>query len=366
MATVVKMHIMVFHIPYLAYFKRNGYEVHVCAKNDYEIKDDCRIPYCDTFFDLPFERSPFRLRNIQLYAKLKKIIDENKYDIIHCHTPMGGVLTRLAARKARKDGTKVIYTAHGFHFYMGAPVLNWIFYYPVEKFLSRYTNVLITINQEDYQRGKSFHAARVEYVPGVGVDIDKFKNEGFDRDAKRRALGLNNDDFMILSVGELNKNKNHAVVIRALAELQRNNVKYYICGKGPLEGELKQLAEKLGVGSQVKLLGFRNDIPELCLAADVFAFPSFREGLPVALMEAMASGLPVVCSNIRGNMDLIENGKGGFLVSPNDLNGMRDAILQIMMDVNKRASMSHENRIKMQNYAQEKVLSSYEQIIRLL
>ena len=153
-ATVVKTHIMVFHIPYLEWFKKNGYEVHVCAKNDYENKDECIIPYCDKYHDLPFERSPFKANNLKVYKKLKEIINTNNYDIIHCHTPMGGALTRLAAHKARNRGTKVLYTAHGFHFYKGSPLINWLVYYPVERWLARYTDVLITINEEDYNRIK--------------------------------------------------------------------------------------------------------------------------------------------------------------------------------------------------------------------
>ena len=131
-ATVVKLHIMVFHIPYLEWFKKNGYEVHVAARNDYDNKDECIIPFCDRFHDLPFERSPIRKNNLQVYKDLKNIIDTEQYEIIHCHTPMGGAIGRLAARSARKKGTKVIYTAHGFHFFKGAPLVNWLAYYPAE------------------------------------------------------------------------------------------------------------------------------------------------------------------------------------------------------------------------------------------
>lgn len=149
-ATVVKHHIMAFHIPYLELFRKNGYEVHVAAKNDYENKEECNIPFCNKLFDLPFERSPMKQNNIYVYKELKNIIHSNNYNIIHCHTPVGGALGRLAARNAQEKGTKVIYTAHGFHFFKGAPLINWLAYYPVERWLARYTDVLITINKEDY------------------------------------------------------------------------------------------------------------------------------------------------------------------------------------------------------------------------
>lgn len=168
-ATVVKTHIMEFHIPYLKMFKEMGWETAVAAKNDYEVPEDCVIPYCDTYYNIQFERNPMALGNIKAYKCLKKVIDEGEYDIIHCHTPVGAMMTRLAAKQARKKGTKVLYTAHGFHFFKGASAVNWLVYYPVEKWLSRYTDVLITINKEDYARAQTFKAGKVCYVPGVGI-----------------------------------------------------------------------------------------------------------------------------------------------------------------------------------------------------
>ena len=246
------------------------------------------------------------------------------------------MLTRLAAREARKKGTKVIYTAHGFHFFKGAPLINWILFYPVEKFCARFTDVLITINQEDYKRAQKFKAGKVEYIPGVGIDTKKFSEVVVDKSAKRKELGVPVDAFLVLSVGELNKNKNHDTVIKAIAKLNNPNVYYVICGQGTLENYLKDLINELGLEKQVKLLGYRRDIAEISKTSDIFVFPSFREGLSVALMEAMALGLPVVCSKIRGNVDLIEDGKGGYLVEPDDVEGFINAIRRII----------NENRLK--------------------
>lgn len=318
-ATVVKTHIMEFHIPYLKMFKEMGWETAVAARNDYENPADCVIPYCDIYYNIPFERNPLKPGNLKAYKELKHLIDEGEYDIIHCHTPVGAMLTRLAAKQARKQGTKVFYTAHGFHFYKGAPAINWILYYPVEKWLSRYTDVLITINKEDYERAKTFKAGKVCYVPGVGIDLKKFNAGYVNKEQKRKEIGVSADDFVLLSVGELIPRKNHEVVIRALSVLKQldklNHIEYVICGRGSYEADLRKLAEGLDVADHVHFLGYRNDISEICNCADLFVFMSHQEGLPVALMEAMACGLPAVCSNIRGNTDLIEDGVTGLLAN---------------------------------------------------
>lgn len=310
-ATVVKTHIMEFHIPYLQMLKEEGWHTEVAAKNDYDNPSDCVIPYCDEYYDVPFGRNPFKPSNLKAYKELKKIINEGKYDIVHCHTPVGAMLTRLASKKARKNGTKVIYTAHGFHFYKGAPLLNWLVYYPVEKFLSRFTDVLVTINKEDYERAKEkFHAQKVEYIPGIGVNINKFSRETCGREEKRKELGIPEDVKVLLSVGELNQNKNQRIVIEALPQLK--DCVYVICGSGPLMDEYRQLAQDLGVSDRLMLAGYRSDVAEFYHMADVFVFPSFREGLPVAVMEAMAAQLPVVAARNRGTNDLLEGSRLRF------------------------------------------------------
>ncbi len=343
-ATVVKAHIMVFHIPYLKWFKENGYETYVCAKNDYENKKECVIPYCDNYYDIPFERSPIKFNNITAFKQLKEIIDSNEFDIIHCHTPMGGVLTRLSAQRTRKNGTKIFYTAHGFHFFKGAPIKNWLMYYPVERFLAKYTDVLITINKEDYERAKkNFKGGRVEYIPGVGIDTENFREVSVDKLAKRREIGVPDDAFVILSVGELNKNKNHELVIRALAKLDNHDFHYVICGKGPLENSLKQLASSLGLIDRLHLLGFRKDIGEICKISDVFCFPSFREGLGLAALEAMAAGLPLITSNVHGIVDYSINGKTGYSFKPTDETGFANAIEKLKNNDNLRSIMGRNN-----------------------
>ncbi|WP_443872199.1 glycosyltransferase [Megasphaera sp.] len=318
-ATVVKKHIMEFHLPFLKMFQEHGWQTAVAARNDYDNPADCQIPFCDDYYDIPFERNPFKAGNITAYKKLKKIIDTDHYDIIHCHTPVGAALARLAAREARRKGTKVIYTAHGFHFYKGAPLINWLIFYPTERWLAHDTDVLITINKEDYKRAQSFKAGKVVYVPGVGVDLKKFHISPIDKVKKREELGIPNDDFVLLSVGELIPRKNHQVVLRALGILKQQgkleNIQYIICGQGDKLAELRKLAQTLNIAENVHFLGYRRDISEICNASDVFMFMSLQEGLPVALMEAMACGLPAVCTDIRGNTELVDNGVTGLIVA---------------------------------------------------
>ena len=307
-ATVVKTHIMEFHIPYLKMLKKMGWETAVAARNDYDDPADCVIPYCDTYYNIPFERNPFKPGNIKAYRQLKKVIDEGNYDIIHCHTPVGAMLTRLAAGDARKKGSKVFYTAHGFHFYKGASLINWLLFYPGERILARKTDVLITITHEDYKRAQSFKAGAVKYIPGIGVDLDRFKKGSPEKAAALRAeLGIPQEAVVFLSVGEVNANKNHKVVIQALPSFP--DAWYVLCGRGPLIDEHRKLAEDLGVSDRVIMPGYRTDVVDFYSMADIFVFPSFREGLPVALMEAMAIGLVCVASRNRGTDDLLDGSR---------------------------------------------------------
>ena len=268
--------------------------------------------------------------NLKAYRQTRRLVKQHHYDLIHSHSPIGGLMSRIAARDMRKSGTKVIYTAHGFHFFKGAPMKNWLIFYPIEKFCSRWTDVLVTITHEDYQLAqKKMDARKVVYVSGVGINTAKFMpGDEYEtiRNDKRKEFGIGDDDILMLSVGELNKNKNHEVVLRAMAALGDKRIKYIIAGRGALNDYLNDLAIKLGVADHVQLLGFRTDVLELFKAADVFVHPSFREGLSVAVMEAMASGLPVICSKIRGNTDLIDEGKGGYLFNPADYRKMKDVL----------------------------------------
>lgn len=277
-----------------------------------------------------FSRSPLSIkRHLNAYKKIVRLLKENDYEFIHTHTPIASAIARLAAKKTH---TKVIYTAHGFHFYHGAPLKNWVLFYPIEKHLSRYTDILITINKEDYNRAKEkFKSSQIFYVPGIGVDIEKINMCCVDIEHKRTELGLKENDIMLLSVGELSERKNHEAVIRALKVLNNDKIKYFIVGKGQLKEYLENLISDMNLQNQVTLLGFRTDVLELCKSADIFIFPSLQEGLPVALMEAMACKTIVLCSAIRGNTDLIN--KYEYIFNQDDYN---DIVLKMKNIIEER------------------------------
>ena len=332
-ATVVKKHINVFHIPYLKMLKEMGFETHVAARNDYEDPSDCVIPYCDFYHDIPFERNPLKLNNIRAYKQLEKLMIEENFDIIHCHTPVGGAMPRLVIKNHNNlIKSKIIYTAHGFHFFDGAPLKNWIIFYPIEKWLSKYTDALIVINKQDYDRAnKHFHMKKLVYVPGVGIDLNKYNLKDFHREDYRADLGFNDHDFIIMSVGEISKRKNHQEVIRALSIIDNSRIHYVIVGEGPEKENLQRLAEELNV-KNVDFLGFRKDIPYLLHCADLFVFPSTQEGLPVALMEALACGVPSIASKVRGSEDLVVNNMNGFLYTLHDVNELAARIKQVISE----------------------------------
>ena len=341
-ATVVKTHMMQFHLPYLKMFQDMGWETAVASRNDYEDPADCRIPYCDTYYDIPFERLPWKPKNLTAYRMLKTIIDEGNFDIIHCHTPVGAMIARLAAMSARKKGTKVIYTAHGFHFYKGAPLLNWLLFFPAEWLLAPVTDVLITINREDYARAKKLmRAKRIEYVPGIGIDTGRFHADPEVYREKRRELGFRQEDFLLLTVAEMTKNKNHITHLQALALLKEreefSHMHYLIVGRGEEWPNLERSAQELGIADHVHFLGYRTDVQDFYRCSDLFLFMTFREGLSVALMEAMGSGLPILCTEIRGNTDLVEDGVSGMF-SENTPEAVAQAILQLYRDPGKRAA----------------------------
>lgn len=289
-------------------------------------------------------RSPLNKGNLKAIAQIKNIVENNGYDIVHCHTPIAAFCTRLACRKARKNGTRVFYTAHGFHFYKGAPLKNWLLFYTAEKLCAHLTDVLITINQEDYELAqRKLKAKRVVYVPGVGIDLEKFSASSVNKKAKREELGIPEDAKLLLSVGELNENKNHETVIRAIADMR--DTYYIVAGGGSRKEKLLSIIEELGLTDRVKLLGRRDDIAELCSAADVFVFPSFREGLSVALMEAMACGLPCAVSKIRGNTDLIDQ-NGGTLFDPHSVQSCKDRLEELFGSDLKKAGEYNAEKVK--------------------
>lgn len=280
-----------------------GHTVDIAANTDSPVDGiytelGCRV------YDLPCERKPLCAGNLRAIKRIRSIVSDGGYDIVHCHTPIAAFCARVACRKLRKNGVKVYYTAHGFHFYRGAPLVGRLVYFPAEWLCSFWTDMLITINKEDFALAKKhMHAKRTEYIPGVGLDTEAFESATVDKASKRREIGVPEDAFMLLSVGELNANKNHSVVIRAIAELDDPDIHYAVAGEGELFGVLTELARALGVAERVHLLGFRKDVAELYKTADANIFPSVREGLGLAALEGMAAGLSLICSDNRGTRE---------------------------------------------------------------
>ena len=284
-----------------------GYEVHCASNFEHERDVDAKSileKLNVTIHQIDIARSPFSVRNLNAYRQLKALMKQERFDLVDCHTPMGGVLARLAA-KATKTAP-VLYTAHGLHFYKGCPLQNRLIYETIERWLARYTDGLITINEEDYQAAKSFHLRGKAYkIPGVGIDVKGIHDLKVDRAQKRRELGVPEDAFVMLSVGDLIPRKNHIVALRAFVQANIPNSYYLLCGNGELKGMLQEESRKLNVADRVIFLGFRSDVREILHVVDLFCFPSLQEGLPVALMEAMAAGVPCIASRIRGNVDLM-------------------------------------------------------------
>lgn len=341
-----------FFGPHIEMLVRNGNHVDIaCDFKEWGTAEIFEKLGCIPF-QIDFSRSPLSPDNVKAYGQLKKVIENGNYDIVHCHTPNASVITRLVCRKLRKKaGLKVFYTAHGFHFYKGAPMLNWLVFYPVEKLCSRFTDMQITINREDYELAKrKFHAGEVHYIPGVGIDLSRFENIQVDRSAKRREIGVPEDAFLLLSVGELNENKNHQIIVKALAKLDDPSVHYAIAGVGDKRDDLLKLAGELGISEQVHLLGYRKDVPELNCSADAFCFPSHREGLGIAAIEAMACGLPLITSNVHGINDYSTEGVTGYKCAPEDADGFSAAIEKLVSDLPLRKNMGENNKLVAKKY----------------
>lgn len=309
--------------------KKKKYKIHVAANGNYLLDDT--ISYFNKnrieVFNVCFPIRSLNFKEIYCsYRSLKKIIDNNNYEIIHCHTPIAAAITRLITKS--KKNIKVLYTSHGFPFYEGNMSIKAKMFFMIEKWLSKYTEAIITICNEDYQNAKKMFCPKVYLMHGVGIDLDKYKLDGFNRNAYRASLGVSSDDKIILAIGEINTNKNHQILIRAIKKLSDPKMILVICGRELTEKgkqhDLEELASNLGV--RLKFLGYRKDIPEICHCADIGAISSFKEGLGLSGVEMLASGIPIAGSNRQGIKDYVIDGKTGYLADPNDVDSFAKAI----------------------------------------
>ena len=333
-ATVLS-HICQFHLPHMQHLQEQGWEVHVAAHDNLAVKNGLQLKYCDKFIETPFSRSPKSPDNFKAYKQLKKMLAEEHYDVILCNTPMGGIVTRLAAKRTRKQGTKVVYMAHGFHFYKGSSKKAWLVFYPIEKNMAKKCDLLITVNQEDYALAQKKFGKRtkVAHIHGVGVDEKRYHPATeAEQLAMRRAEGLSPEDFVILCTGELNENKNQKTLISAAARLKDTipNLKVLLAGNGPKEQELREQIQADGLNGIVKLLGYRTDLEKVVPAVDLVVSCSKREGMPLNIIEAMLCKKPVVASHNRGHDELVENNCTGILVDSSDSNALVTSVEELM------------------------------------
>ena len=350
---------------------KSGHTVDVATNLNIGKLPVCYREWNCKIFPLSCTRSPFNKGTLTAIKEIRAIVANGNYDVVHCHTPIAAMCTRFACRPLRKKGVKVFYTAHGFHFYKGAPLKNWLLYYPVEWLCAHWTDTLIAINREDYAFAqKHLPAKRVVYTHGGGggVGLRSFQPAVLteqERTEIRTDLGLQPDDVMLINVGELSHRKNQEALIRSMHILNDPKLHLYICGSGSYRERYEALIGELGLERNVHLLGHRSDVSRLYVCADIFVFPSYQEGLSAALLEAMACGLPAVCSAIRGNVDLIEDGNGGCLHAPEDVNAIVDGIQKLADDASLRRSFGERNRIEVQQYGPDvlipEVIALYEE-----
>ena len=330
-----------FLVPHVINLSENGFHVEIACSNVGGRVEEIRSKlkdYVKKIHSVRLKRSPLAPINFAGYHDMRRIINTGYYDLIWTNEPVMGVVTRLAARRARKNGTKVMYMTHGFHFFKGAPRKNWLIFYNIEQWASRLCDVITTINGEDYKRAKKMHSPVVKYIHGIGINPARLSQPDARVDI-RKELRLHKDAFLCISVGELNENKNHQVVIKALGQLKDPDIHYIICGKGDQLENLKTLAKAQGVENNVHFLGYRMDVLDICSQSDLFVFPSHREGLPIAPLEAMYCGLPLITSKIRGLVDYMKEGKTGYLTDPDDVHTFASKIKKLKSDPQLRAEM---------------------------
>ena len=337
-------------IPCIEAAKPLGYEIYMGVNRLYAEKLESE--YDIRFYNSSSYRSLFDFKsNFIAYKNLMDLLKKEKIEVIHCNSPIGGILGRICGRIAKTP--IIIYTAHGFHFYKGAPLINRTIFKWAEMWMAHFTDAIITMNSEDYEAAKLFKLrenGKIYYIPGVGVDTQEFRSKDLDRRGVRDSLGLKTDDIVFISMGDLIQRKNYASSIKAIAKAGNEKLHFLVCGEGPLLDQLKKITQKLNLVRQIHFLGFRNDIKELLQIADIFLFTSYQEGLPRSMMEAMSAGLPCIASKIRGNIDLIENGKGGYLYEPDDINGFAEGIKSLISQESLRKQMGEHNLSRIKNF----------------
>lgn len=346
-----------FLIPHINYLQANGNTVEcVCAKTGFWFDELKSRGY--TMHEIDFARSPFSLKNFKAYKQLVKLQKQNNYDLVYCQQPVGGLMGRLIGKKFK---IPVIYTAHGFHFIKGGnPVKNMLFK-TVEKYLAKYTDCLITINEDDFNACQNWKAKQRYKISGIGFDITKYDNSPFDKDEFKKKLGIK-DEFVVLTVAEFSKGKNYQTMLKAIAELKDENVKFLACGRGKEVQKIKDMIAKLGIQDKVELLGYRKDINKIMQVSNAFFLPSLREGLCLSIIEALNFGLPILTSKVRGCKDLVVNNKNGYLADAMDYKEYARLIKKLMRDKKVCERISKNNKLAAEQYSITNVIAQLENI----
>lgn len=357
----VDSHILHFHMPHIQWFKQQGYEVHVASNGATHLEG------VDQKFNVPFERKPLKVNSWEAYKVLKLLLENNQYEIVHCHTPMGAVLTRLAAKKLRKEGTKVLYTAHGFHFFKGAPVQNWMIYYPIEKLLASLTDCLITMNEEDFHvaHERKFKVDEIKFVHGVGVDLTRFQPPSSgQRKTLRKEYDISPEDFVMIYVAELSPRKNQSMLIKVMRELQKDypQAKLLLVGKGDLHDQYQAEINEYNLADKIHLLGYRSDVDKLMQLSDIAVSSSRQEGLPVNVMEAMATGLPLVVTACRGNKDLVHQNVNGYVTEIDDVDTFVKGIQSLASNELLKKRFGRRSTQLMEAYSIQSVMDELDSI----
>lgn len=362
-AATVYSHLAAFHKPFIKLLQDKGYEVHATANPDHGRKEEIEEMgvIC---WDIPFSRSPYKLSNFKGIRELKKIFNKCYFDLIHVHTPVAALLVRYTAKKYKQG--PVLYTAHGFHFYKGAPAQNWIIYYSLEKLARKWTDCLIVMNKEDYENGKKLGFVANDslfFTHGVGVSFDQYTISSDSSDYVRQQLNIAKNEIVITCIAELIERKNHLFLLRNWKSIQTKNPNTHclIVGTGRKEADLKKYVKQNQL-KNIHFLGFRKDIPEILSQSDIVTLLSFHEGLPRCIMEAMVAGKPLVVTNVRGSRDLVTHGRNGLLVDLEDDQTLIESFTKLINDQKLCKEMGKASKRAIRSYNLTNVLNEMERI----
>ncbi|SDZ63327.1 Glycosyltransferase involved in cell wall bisynthesis [Evansella caseinilytica] len=363
--TTISNTVNAFLIPHMKLLIDQGNQVDVAFNLVAEVHPDIKKLGCN-IHQVAFQRHPARVANFRAYRKIRNIILKEQYQIVHVHTPVAAFLTRLACRNI--PDVRILYTAHGFHFYQGAPFINWAVYHTLEKIAANWTDGLITMNEEDYAHAGKLPLRKkqaVYNVNGVGLDLEKFIPQTIDRKKSlRAAYGYNDEDFILICVAELSARKNQEMLIRVVSRLKEiiPDIKLLLAGEGSCFQRYKSLVHRLGVEKHVEFLGYRNDVDKLMTLSDIAVSAALHEGLPVNVMEAMATGLPLVVTDTRGNRDLVRHGVNGYVTPVTDDEQFAAAVEKLYRSEERRSKLGEESIQAIQNYSLQEVMTQMSEV----